>query len=77
MSKVQVQSVKLVKTFSESDLTVQMLLNDTVIGECSTEEEGAGEHFYETMERMAKNLARFFKVPLEEVVTEVPGESGE
>lgn len=70
MSTVPVESVTLIKTFSECDLTVQILVNGTVIGECSTEEEGAGEHFYETMERMAKNLAKLFKVPLESVVNE-------
>lgn len=70
MSTVPIQSVTLIKTFSECDLNVQILVNGTVIGECSIEEEGAGEHFYETMEQMAKNLARLFKVPLDSVVIE-------
>lgn len=66
-----IESIKLVKTYTDPEMVAEIIVNGHVIASCDSETWGPDA--YEVLESVAKGLSKMSRVPVEEVeITKEP-----
>lgn len=63
-----IESIKLVKTYTDPEMVAEIIVNGHVIASCDSETWGPDA--YEVLESVAKGLSKMSCVPVEEIIIE-------